>query len=121
MSRRVVVVVSNNSGYSGYCFWQKPHFREVYKFNHLILGQQNKFFVLCLVCLGVAFTVASSVFHLWEVWNNISCHRRLSRYALSRAFSPYQEKNPPNGRIIDFGVGNLKEKLSLGVHVRVTL
>ncbi|GFT91153.1 transposable element Tcb1 transposase [Trichonephila clavipes] len=33
MPRRVAAVISNNSGYSGYC-WQEPHFTEVYKFNH---------------------------------------------------------------------------------------
>ena len=36
---RVAVVISNNGGYSGYWFWQQPHFTEVNKFNHLILGQ----------------------------------------------------------------------------------
>ncbi|UYV76612.1 hypothetical protein LAZ67_14001462 [Cordylochernes scorpioides] len=38
MPRRVAAVISNNGGYSGYRFWQVPHFTEVYKFNHLILG-----------------------------------------------------------------------------------
>ncbi|GFV95308.1 hypothetical protein TNCV_4586831 [Trichonephila clavipes] len=38
--RCVAAVNSNNGGYSGYRFWQKPHFTEVYKLNHLILGQQ---------------------------------------------------------------------------------
>ncbi|GFV90831.1 transposable element Tcb1 transposase [Trichonephila clavipes] len=63
--RRVAAVISNNGGYSGYCFWQEPHFTEVYKFNHLILGQhviyKINFVLLCLVFLGVAFTVASSL------------------------------------------------------------
>ncbi|GFU08758.1 uncharacterized protein TNCV_991121 [Trichonephila clavipes] len=62
MPRRVAAVISNNSGYSGYLFWQEPHFTEVYKFNHLILGQhviyKINFVVLSLVFLGVAFTVA---------------------------------------------------------------
>ncbi|GFU99231.1 transposable element Tcb1 transposase [Trichonephila clavipes] len=39
MQRRVAAVISNNGGYSGYSFWQEPHFTEVYKFNHLILCQ----------------------------------------------------------------------------------
>ncbi|GFV83672.1 transposable element Tcb1 transposase [Trichonephila clavipes] len=47
-------------------FWQEPHFTEVYKFNHLTLGQhviyKINFVVLSLVFLGAAFTVASSVF-----------------------------------------------------------
>ncbi|GFT05619.1 uncharacterized protein TNCV_1044831 [Trichonephila clavipes] len=64
MPRRVATVISNNGGYSGYRFWQEPHFTEVYKFNHLILGQhviyKINFVVLSLVCLGIAFTVASS-------------------------------------------------------------
>ncbi|GFT49577.1 transposable element Tcb1 transposase [Trichonephila clavipes] len=34
MPRRVQAVISNNDGYSGYGFWQEPHFTEVYKFNH---------------------------------------------------------------------------------------
>ncbi|GFX07591.1 transposable element Tc1 transposase [Trichonephila clavipes] len=59
MPRRVAAVISNNGGYS------TPHFTEVYKFNHLILGQHVTykiiFFVLSLVFLGVAFTVTSSV------------------------------------------------------------
>ncbi|GFW61151.1 uncharacterized protein TNCV_4873611 [Trichonephila clavipes] len=63
--RRVAAVISNNGGYSGYCFWQEPHFTKVYKFNHLILGQhviyKINFVVLSLIILGVAFTVASSV------------------------------------------------------------
>ncbi|GFU33906.1 transposable element Tcb1 transposase [Trichonephila clavipes] len=29
MPRRVAVVISNNGGYSGYSFWQEPHFTEV--------------------------------------------------------------------------------------------
>ncbi|GFV43952.1 transposable element Tcb1 transposase [Trichonephila clavipes] len=29
MPRRVAAAISNNGGYSGYCFWQKPHFTEV--------------------------------------------------------------------------------------------
>ncbi|GFT22518.1 uncharacterized protein TNCV_3274731 [Trichonephila clavipes] len=65
MPRRVAVVISNNGGYSGYRFWQEPHFTEVYKFNHLILGQhvsyKINFVVLSLVVLGVASTMASSV------------------------------------------------------------
>ncbi|GFV18085.1 transposable element Tcb1 transposase [Trichonephila clavipes] len=65
MPRRVAAVISNNGGYSGYSFWQEPHFTEVYKFNHLILGQhviyKINFVVLSLVFLGVAFTVTSSV------------------------------------------------------------
>ncbi|GFW29862.1 transposable element Tcb1 transposase [Trichonephila clavipes] len=39
MLRCVAVMISNIGGYSGYCFWQEPHFIEVYKFNHLILGE----------------------------------------------------------------------------------
>ncbi|GFT78039.1 transposable element Tcb1 transposase [Trichonephila clavipes] len=66
--RRVVVVISNNGGYSGYGFWQEPHFTEVYKFNHLILGQhviyKINFVGLSLVFLRVAFTVASSVYRI---------------------------------------------------------
>ncbi|GFY02206.1 transposable element Tcb1 transposase [Trichonephila clavipes] len=66
MPRPVAAVISNNGGYSGYRFWQEPHFTEVYKFNHLILGQhviyKINFVVLSLVFLGVAFTVASSVY-----------------------------------------------------------
>ncbi|GFV75854.1 transposable element Tcb1 transposase [Trichonephila clavipes] len=65
MPRRVAAVISNNGGYSGYGVWQEPHFTEVYKFNHLILGQyviyKINFLVLSLVFLGVAFTVASIV------------------------------------------------------------
>ncbi|GFU31815.1 uncharacterized protein TNCV_1176771 [Trichonephila clavipes] len=68
MPRRVAAVVSNNGGYSGYLFWQEPLFTEVYKFNHLILGQhviyKINFVVLSLVFLDVAFTVASSVYIL---------------------------------------------------------
>ncbi|GFS97590.1 transposable element Tcb1 transposase [Trichonephila clavipes] len=66
MPRRVAAVISNNGGYSGYLFWQEPHFTEVYKFNQLILGQRViykiNFVVLSLVFFGVAFTVASNVF-----------------------------------------------------------
>ncbi|GFV47446.1 transposable element Tcb1 transposase [Trichonephila clavipes] len=60
MPRRVTAVISNNGSYSGYRFWQEPHFTEVYKFNHLIFGQhvqntkhlQNKFCcaISCLSC-----------------------------------------------------------------------
>ncbi|GFV04155.1 hypothetical protein TNCV_917761 [Trichonephila clavipes] len=39
MLRRVAAGISNNGGYSGYCLLQEPHLPEVYKFNHLILGQ----------------------------------------------------------------------------------
>ncbi|GFU31188.1 transposable element Tcb1 transposase [Trichonephila clavipes] len=39
MPRREAALISNNGGYSGYRFWQEPYFTEVYKFNHLILGQ----------------------------------------------------------------------------------
>ncbi|GFW98936.1 transposable element Tcb1 transposase [Trichonephila clavipes] len=60
MPRRVAAVISNNGGYSGYRIWQEPHFTEVYKFNHYILGQHDiykiNFVVLSLVFLGVAFT-----------------------------------------------------------------
>ncbi|GFV64528.1 transposable element Tcb1 transposase [Trichonephila clavipes] len=67
MPRRMAAVISNNGGYSGYIFWQEPHFMEVYKFNNLILGQhviyKINFVVLSLVILGVAFTVASSVLY----------------------------------------------------------
>ncbi|GFX75760.1 transposable element Tcb1 transposase [Trichonephila clavipes] len=38
MLRRVAAVISNNGGYSGYYFWQEPHFTEIYKLNHLLLG-----------------------------------------------------------------------------------
>ncbi|GFX99771.1 transposable element Tcb1 transposase [Trichonephila clavipes] len=66
MTRRVAAVISNNGGYSGYRFLQEPHFTEVYTFNHYILGQhviyKINFAVISLVFLGVAFTVASSVF-----------------------------------------------------------
>ncbi|GFV09449.1 transposable element Tcb1 transposase [Trichonephila clavipes] len=65
MPRRVAAVISNNGGYSGYRFWQEPHFTEVYKFNRLILGQhviyKINFVELSLVFLGVGFTVDSSV------------------------------------------------------------
>ncbi|GFW44607.1 transposable element Tcb1 transposase [Trichonephila clavipes] len=65
MPRRVAAVISKNGGYFSYWFWQEPHFTEVYKFNHLILGQhviyKINFVVLSLVFLGVAFTVASSI------------------------------------------------------------
>ncbi|GFW52783.1 uncharacterized protein TNCV_2393621 [Trichonephila clavipes] len=65
MPSRVEAVISNNGDYFGYCFWQEPHFTEVYKFNHLILGQhviyKINFVVLSLVFLVLAFTVASSV------------------------------------------------------------
>ncbi|GFW85328.1 transposable element Tcb1 transposase [Trichonephila clavipes] len=65
MPRHVAAVISNNGGNSGFSFWQEPHFTEVYKFNHLILGQhviyKINFAVLSLIFLGVAFTVASSV------------------------------------------------------------
>ncbi|GFW29438.1 transposable element Tcb1 transposase [Trichonephila clavipes] len=37
MPRRVAAVISNNGGYSGYRFWQEPHFTEVYKFNHFFV------------------------------------------------------------------------------------
>ncbi|GFT83550.1 hypothetical protein TNCV_4866171 [Trichonephila clavipes] len=40
MPMRVAAVISNNGGYTGYRFWQEPHFTEVYKFNHSIFGQQ---------------------------------------------------------------------------------
>ncbi|GFS94338.1 transposable element Tcb1 transposase [Trichonephila clavipes] len=47
-------------------FLQEPHLTEVYKINHLILGQhviyKINFVVLSLVFLGVVFTVASSVY-----------------------------------------------------------
>ncbi|GFX31096.1 uncharacterized protein TNCV_2025991 [Trichonephila clavipes] len=66
MPRRVAVVISNNGGYSGNRFWQEPHFTEVYKFNHLILGQhviyKTNFAVISLVFLSAAFMVVSSVF-----------------------------------------------------------
>ncbi|GFV69227.1 hypothetical protein TNCV_3861501 [Trichonephila clavipes] len=65
MPRRVAAVIANNGGYFGYSFWQESHFPEVYRFNHLILGQhviyKINFVVLSLVFLGVAFTVARSV------------------------------------------------------------
>ncbi|GFX14081.1 transposable element Tcb1 transposase [Trichonephila clavipes] len=65
MPRHVAVVISNNGGYSGNRFWQEPHFTEVHKFNHLIIGQhviyKINFVVLSLVFLGVTFTVASRV------------------------------------------------------------
>ncbi|GFU69775.1 uncharacterized protein TNCV_1221631 [Trichonephila clavipes] len=65
MPRRVAAVISNNGGYSGYRFWQEPHFTEFFKFNHLILDQhviyKINFVVISIVFLGVAFTVASSV------------------------------------------------------------
>ncbi|GFW58809.1 transposable element Tcb1 transposase [Trichonephila clavipes] len=68
MPRRVAAVISNNGGCSGYWFSQEPNFTEVYKFNHLIIGQhiiyKINFVVLHLVFLGVAFTVASSVFFM---------------------------------------------------------
>ncbi|GFX03021.1 transposable element Tcb1 transposase [Trichonephila clavipes] len=52
MPRRVAVVISNNGGYSGYRFWQEPHFTEVNKFNHLILGQQLRLIETCFTkCL----------------------------------------------------------------------
>ncbi|GFT45846.1 uncharacterized protein TNCV_2649711 [Trichonephila clavipes] len=57
MPRRVAAVISNNGDYSGYSFWQEPHFTEVYKFNHFLLGQhviyKINFVVLFLVFLGV--------------------------------------------------------------------
>ncbi|GFX62706.1 uncharacterized protein TNCV_4868661 [Trichonephila clavipes] len=66
MPRRVAALISNSCGYSGYIFWQKPHFTEVYRFSHFIVGQhviyKINFVVLSLVFLGVAFTVASSVY-----------------------------------------------------------
>ncbi|GFW53230.1 uncharacterized protein TNCV_3294771 [Trichonephila clavipes] len=69
MARRVAAVISNNGGSSGYWFWQEPLFTEVYKFNHLILGQhviyKIIFAVISLVFLGVAFTVASSVVYIY--------------------------------------------------------
>ncbi|GFU05253.1 transposable element Tcb1 transposase [Trichonephila clavipes] len=65
MPRRVTVI-SNNGGYSGYRFWQEPHFTEVYKFNHLIIGQHVIYkinsVVLSLVFLGIAFMVVNRVF-----------------------------------------------------------
>ncbi|GFW78241.1 uncharacterized protein TNCV_137101 [Trichonephila clavipes] len=65
---RMAVVIFNNGGYSGYGFWQEPHFTEVYKFNHLILGQhvsyKINFVVLYLFFLGVAFMVASREIYL---------------------------------------------------------
>ncbi|GFX03103.1 hypothetical protein TNCV_4288861 [Trichonephila clavipes] len=75
MPRRVAAVISNNGGYFGYRFWQEPHLTEVYKFNHLILGQhiiyKINFIGLSLVFLGVAFTVASSVGPGSDVTENI--------------------------------------------------
>ncbi|GFW96744.1 hypothetical protein TNCV_2848001 [Trichonephila clavipes] len=72
MPKRVAAVISNNGGYSGYGFWQEPHFTEVYKFNHLMLGQhviyEINFVVLSLVFLGVAFTLASSVFQRFSFY-----------------------------------------------------
>ncbi|GFT70910.1 hypothetical protein TNCV_2792361 [Trichonephila clavipes] len=64
MSRRVAAVISTMEATlatdSG-----RNHISEVYKFDHLILGQHAiykiNFVVLSLVFLGVAFTVASSV------------------------------------------------------------
>ncbi|GFW69476.1 uncharacterized protein TNCV_488241 [Trichonephila clavipes] len=57
MPRCLEVVISNNGSYSGYRFWQEPHFTEVYKFNHLILGQhviyKINFVVLSLVFLAI--------------------------------------------------------------------
>ncbi|GFX73698.1 transposable element Tc1 transposase [Trichonephila clavipes] len=66
MPRRVSAVIINNGGNYVYLFWQEIHFTEVYKFNHLILGQhvihKIYFVVLTLVFLSVAFTVASCVY-----------------------------------------------------------
>ncbi|GFU79261.1 transposable element Tcb1 transposase [Trichonephila clavipes] len=63
MLRRVATVISY---IFGYYFWQEPHFTEVYKFNDLILSQhviyKINFVVASLIFLGVAFTVASSVY-----------------------------------------------------------
>ncbi|GFY00975.1 uncharacterized protein TNCV_1363811 [Trichonephila clavipes] len=65
MPRHVAAVISNNGRYSGYLLWQELHFTDVYKLNHLILGQhviyKINFVVLSLFFLGVAFTVACSV------------------------------------------------------------
>ncbi|GFS51288.1 uncharacterized protein TNCV_3533461 [Trichonephila clavipes] len=90
MPRRVAAGISNNGGYSGYCFWQEPHFTEVYKFNHLILVLHVIYkinFVLYLVFLGVAFTVASSVF------TNI-CYRRyrITELFIYREIKHFREK-----------------------------
>ncbi|GFV50534.1 hypothetical protein TNCV_2097121 [Trichonephila clavipes] len=94
MPRHVAAVISNNGGYSGYRFWQEPHFTEVYKFNPLILGQhvvyKISFVVLSLVFLGVAFTVASSVFRRAKPSGQsnglvIGCHE----------FEPSTAKDPP--------------------------
>ncbi|GFT95009.1 transposable element Tcb1 transposase [Trichonephila clavipes] len=55
MPRRVAAVIANNGGYSGYRFWLVPHFTEVYKFNHLILGQHviHKIHFCCAIsCLS---------------------------------------------------------------------
>ncbi|GFV34544.1 transposable element Tcb1 transposase [Trichonephila clavipes] len=51
MPRRVAAVISNNGGYR---FWQESHFTEVYKFNHLILGQH--------VIYKINFVVLSRLF-----------------------------------------------------------
>ncbi|GFW22375.1 transposable element Tcb1 transposase [Trichonephila clavipes] len=57
MPRRVAAVISNNGGYSGYGVWQEPHFTEVYKFNHLILGQHVIYKINFLVLSLLSFLV----------------------------------------------------------------
>ncbi|GFW17363.1 transposable element Tcb1 transposase [Trichonephila clavipes] len=69
MPRRVAAVISNNGGYSGYGFWQKPHFTEVYKFNHLILGQ-DVIYKINFLCYLLSFLVL----HLrWPAVYNALC------------------------------------------------
>ncbi|GFX17287.1 uncharacterized protein TNCV_1596091 [Trichonephila clavipes] len=66
MPRRVTAVVNNNDDNTNYRFCHQPHVTRGCNFNRLIFVQnvicQLNFVVLCLVLLGVAFCVASSVF-----------------------------------------------------------
>ncbi|GFX62111.1 transposable element Tcb1 transposase [Trichonephila clavipes] len=55
--RRVASVISNNSGYPGYRFWQEPYSTEVYKFNHLILGQHVIHKINFFLCYLLFFLV----------------------------------------------------------------
>ncbi|GFW43515.1 transposable element Tcb1 transposase [Trichonephila clavipes] len=80
MLRRVAAVISNDGGYSCYRFWQELLFTEVYKLNHLILGQDVIYKLNFVVLyLGVALRVASSIVTFSPTRNGITMDSSFNR------------------------------------------